>query len=395
MISVGDLFGFSWKELERQQRRVLPGLIGVAAGVALLLSVVAGTNWLSQVTNREILSQGGLSRITVTPGQAPTFTNDQVLWMRSLGGVQDGYPIVMGAFPAAVGADGTIFQMNNTPSSADRPALVSGTWPGANEVVVPDGQMVSRRTGAIIPTSVLIGSTATLTIPVAQGVDQPKSWTVKVVGAYRWSEDQGIEKTVYTPLDTLVAILSAQGSWSGTAVASGSAGFGTYVIDADRPEDVAAIAGRLEAKGFRTQYVEQSLHGLSLRIQSIQAAAGLLVLLIVAFAALSISNTLGQSVRQRRREIAVLLAIGFEPRWIATSLVFEAGLIGLVSIVVGVFAAMVITTIITLTQGIALRVDLTSVLVIGLGALVFCVAASWLPSRRVMHIDPVAVLREE
>src|SRR5947208_15619232 len=93
-----DLIGCSWTELQRQWRRVLPGVIGVAAGVAILLTVLAGSTWLGAVTGQGILSQRALSQMTVTPGSEPTFTNAQVQWMLSLPKVDGGYPIVMGAF---------------------------------------------------------------------------------------------------------------------------------------------------------------------------------------------------------------------------------------------------------------------------------------------------------
>ncbi len=85
-----DLIGFSWTELQRQWRRVLPGVIGVAAGVAILLTVLAGSTWLGAVTGQGILSQRALSQMTVTPGSEPTFTNAQVQWMLSLPKVDGG-----------------------------------------------------------------------------------------------------------------------------------------------------------------------------------------------------------------------------------------------------------------------------------------------------------------
>jgi ABC-type antimicrobial peptide transport system permease subunit len=396
MRSTLDFVQFSWKELRRQQRRVLPGMIGVTAGVAILLAVIAGTDWLAVVTNRDILGQPGLAQITVTPGAALTFTNEQVQRMLSLKNVEGGYPVVTGAFPAAIGSDGTIFEMGNIPSVADRPKLVVGTWPADNEVVVPDVGMISRKTGSPLDGKALVGTSVTLSIPTEQGLGTPKITKLTVVGAYQGGQNQGIVHTVYAPLPTLVAILSAQGTWVASTESAGSAGFGTYIIDADSPHNVAAIAGQLEALGFRTQYVEQAVHGLSNRIQSIQAAAGVLVVLIVVFAAFSISNTLVQAVRQRRREIAVLLTIGFTPRWIGASLVAEAALVGLASIVMGlVIAELIIFGLGSTQPGINLHIDLNSVLVVGSGALAFCLGAAWFPTRQAMRVDPVAVLREE
>ena len=396
MRSAVDFLGFSWRDLQRQRRRVLPGLIGVAAGVAILLAVTAGTDWIAAVTNRDILSQRSLSKITVTPGPALTFTNEQIQWMLSLKGVAGGYPLLMDALPATFGAEGTIFQLGNLPSQPDRPELVAGAWPDANQVVVPDAGMISKSDGAPIDGRSMLGKSVTLRVPIEQGLEAPRTWDVTVVGVYRWTSDQGIERTVYTPLSTLIGILTAQGSWHVSTDPSASAGFGAYVIDADAPREVASIAGQLEAHGFRTQYVEQTVHGLSNRIQSIQAAAAILVLLIVSFAALSISNTLVQAVLQRRREIAVLLAIGFSPAWVGASVAGETFLVGLVSIVIGLAGAEIFVAVVGNVQpGLDLHIGAAPIVVVSLGAIAFCLGASWLPTRHAMRVDPVEVLREE
>ncbi len=396
MRSAGDLLAFSWTELRRQQRRVLPGLIGVAAGVGLLLAVVAGSNWLSVVTNNGILGQRSLHQILVTPGTNQTFTNDQVKWMGSLKGVSDGYPVVTGAFPVSIGSDGSIMQMSNTPGKADRPDLVTGTWPVGDQVVIADTGLLSRKTGTQLAALSLVGRSVVVSIPISQGLAGFKTVTVEIVGVYRWSPDQGIEHTTFAPIDTLESILTEQGTWLGSSDPSGSAGFGTYVIDADSPHDVAGIAAQLESHGLSTQYVEQTVHGLSGRVESIQAAAAVLVVLIAAFAGLSISNTLLQAVRQRGREIAILLTVGFSPAWIGASFVAEAAFIGLAGVVVGLAAAEAAVLVLSRTEpGVALGISPSSVALVGLSALGICLAASWLPMARAMAVDPVSVLRGE
>jgi len=392
-----DLIGFSWTELQRQWRRVLPGVIGVAAGVAILLTVLAGSTWLGAVTGQGILSQRALSQMTVTPGSEPTFTNAQVQWMLSLPKVDGGYPIVMGAFPAAIGDDGSVFQMLNLPAAVDRPALAAGSWPGENQVVLPDSGLMSRKTGSTIDSRALVGTTVTLTIPIAQGIQGSKTHVVTVAGVYHVdaSPDSFGMPAVYSTLSTLEGILTEQGVWAGTAEPNGSAGFGQFVIDAAKPADVAGIAQQLEGKGLRPQFVEQSVHGLSSRIGQIQAAGGVLVVLIVLFASLSISNVLVQAVRQRRKEIAVLLAVGFTPRWIGASLMAEAALAWVASLVIGLLAAEAVAFAVFLLQPtVGLRIDAISVLLVGIGALVFCLGAAWIPSRHAMRVDPVEVLRE-
>ncbi len=315
--------------------------------------------------------------------------------MLSVGGVSGGYPLLMDALPATIGPVGTILQLGNVPSVQDRPALVAGAWPADNEIAVPDSGMISKSDGSAIDGRSMLGQTATRRVPISKGLEAPRTIAVSVVGVYKWVPDQGIQTTAYTSLSTIESILTSQGTWHPSTDPAASAGFGTYVIDANTPGDVARIASQLEARGLVTQYVEQTVHGLSSRIQSIQAVAAVLVL-IVFFAALSISNTLVQAVNQRRREIAVLLAVGFSPAWVGASVAAETVLVGLASVVVGLVAAEIVVAVVAGTQpGLDLQVGPASILIVGAGALVFCLGASWLPTQRAMRIDPVEVLREE
>lgn len=395
MVRAQDLISFGWTELARQRRRVLPGVIGVAAAVAILLIVIAGTGWLGTVTGQGILSQRALSQITVSPGNNPTFTNAQVQWMLSLPHVAAGYPIVMGTFPVAIGQDGSVFQVANLPAGPDRPSLRAGTWPADGQLALPDSGLISRKTGGAIDARSLIGSEVQLTIPIAQGLEQPKTRSLVVAAVFHVDSAQGIQPVVYSTLATLQGLLVEQGVWTGTSDLGGSAGFGQFVLDAASPADVSGLAAQLAGHGLRPQYVEQSVHGLSNRVEQIQAAAGILVILVILFASLSISNVLVQAVQQRRKEIAVLLAVGFTPRWVGVSLVAETVLAWIASMVAGLLAAEAVVAVIVFTHpSVALSISPQTVALVGAGALVFCLGAAWIPSRNAMRVDPVEVLRE-
>ncbi len=68
------------------------------------------------------------------------------------------------------------------------------------------------------------------------------------------------------------------------------------------------------------------------------------VVLVIVFAvvAIGVMNTLFMSVLERTREFGVMLAVGTEPRLIVRMVVYEAVMLGLIGIVVGVFIGMLL-----------------------------------------------------
>ncbi len=117
------------------------------------------------------------------------------------------------------------------------------------------------------------------------------------------------------------------------------------------------------------------------------AAAGLVT------AATGVYALLAYTVGQRRREIAVRMAIGASSSSVAWSVVFESlslASVGCVAGAVGVAAVGGIAR--PVLFGIPPRDPLTMATTAGI-LLVTVVAASWLPARRAASVDPVSAMR--
>jgi ABC-type antimicrobial peptide transport system permease subunit len=102
---------------------------------------------------------------------------------------------------------------------------------------------------------------------------------------------------------------------------------------------------------------------------------------------------LAYTVVQRRREIALRMALGASPRRVARSIVIESlvlavagGTIGLAGAAAGSRVAR------TLLFGVAPQDPLTLVTAVAV-LLVVVVAASWLPARRASLIEPARAMR--
>jgi putative ABC transport system permease protein len=122
---------------------------------------------------------------------------------------------------------------------------------------------------------------------------------------------------------------------------------------------------------------------------------GAFALLAVALTAVGIWGVASYSVAQRRREMGIRLALGARPGDLLWLVLSEGGRLGLAGAAVGVAGALGLTR---LLRGLLFGVSPTDPVTFAAGValvLALTLAASWLPARRAMDVDPVVALRQE
>jgi putative ABC transport system permease protein len=112
----------------------------------------------------------------------------------------------------------------------------------------------------------------------------------------------------------------------------------TELFDGSRSGEMAkAIDLTYDASPARTLTLQDRVQLIALigRFQAILESLDVVSYMILAVVLSIFGNTLAMNARERTRELAVLRAIGFGPRWVVGMLLSEAAVIGLSGAAVG------------------------------------------------------------
>jgi lipoprotein-releasing system permease protein len=166
---------------------------------------------------------------------------------------------------------------------------------------------------------------------------------------------------------------------------------------------VAALAGR----GFKVSNWTAANAPLFSALQLEKFTYFMVLLLIVLVAAFNIIATLVMVVMERRKEIAILRAMGARARSIASIFLCEGAALGVIGTIIGVGAGFVTSWAIGRYHLIHLPADLFMVssvpvrlypgnfIAVALAAIVLCVTAALYPALHARSLSPVEVIRYE
>jgi len=131
------------------------------------------------------------------------------------------------------------------------------------------------------------------------------------------------------------------------------------------------------------------------------------LLLIVLVAAFNIVATLVMVVMERRKEIAILRAMGARAMAVGGIFVFEGAMLGLVGTILGVGAGFVASLLIGkyhlihlpadvfMVSAVPARLEPRNFLLVALAAVILCLAAALYPAWQARSLSPVEVIRYE
>lgn len=122
---------------------------------------------------------------------------------------------------------------------------------------------------------------------------------------------------------------------------------------------------------------------------------GLMASVAMILAAVGLYGVIAYTVQQRTREIGVRIALGAKPQEMIGLVLFQGARLAIVGVAIGVVAALGLVRLMTgLLYGVTANDPLTFAGV-SILLLLVALAASYVPARRAMHVDPIVALRYE
>ena len=187
---------------------------------------------------------------------------------------------------------------------------------------------------------------------------------------------------------------------------SSARAYQSLAVRVKSPVDVQSVENAIKGMGFATFSLLDTTKNLRLFFTVIDLLLGIFGSLALAVATLGIVNTLVMAILERRREIGVFKALGADDRDVKQLFFAEAGVMGLLGGIGGVFLGWLIGRALTLGTNVYLSrqnlpaVNISAVpLWLAVGAIAFAVLVSLIaglyPASRAARLDPVEALRYE
>jgi ABC-type antimicrobial peptide transport system permease subunit len=384
------------KGLRRRPGRAALTVLAVALAASLLtaLLTIAGSAE-TRVLNE--LSKGGplagikvaaarpdpaqIGRDDARPGEPKDLDEEALATIRALPGVRDVVPVVatrlLVVSPSA-DQDGNLlepFLENAVGVDFDQPtalpiSLLSGRLPVAGaltEIAVTEGyldRLGLQRQDASLVVGTELAFGAAQVFPADDQIRARGRWQrALVVGVVAQEAADG-------QLIVSNELVGAARSWTEAGLRDEEFGYdsspyvGLFVV-ADGLDNVGAVRNEITAVGYSTSAPENLIAAVRRYLRVVEIVLTAIGLIALVVAAIGIANAMLAAVRERRREIGVLKAIGARDRDVLRVFVVEAATLGFVGGVLGAIGGWIIARIVggvvngyLASQGLA-RVELT------------------------------------
>lgn len=226
----------------------------------------------------------------------------------------------------------------------------------------------------------------------------PRSKRFKVVGYFESGLPGYDELVCYIDIGTAQKVFRMQGRISGLTIS---------LEDGNKAE---AAKDRLREKisfpYFFTTWMENNKNMFA-TFQLERIALGIILTLIILLASFLIVSSLIMLVVEKRKDIAILKAMGAKNSSIRRIFIYQGSLIGLTGTIIGVVLGLIVCWVISsfdiidippgvyVGNRIPMHIEIWQILLISITSLLICFFVTIIPSRKASSLDPVEGMRNE
>ena len=381
-------------------------LVGVALGVAALITVLSVMNGLESELRTRLLSLTAHATLNAAGGPIRDW-QARIEQLRGSPGLVGAAPFLdtdamMGRAPSMSGAivrgiDPALEPQVTSIADTLREGKLSDLTPGSNGIIL--GRMLAYQL------QVGVGDTVTVMIPgtAAGGGDAivPRLRDFQVVGIF----EVGLQEH-----DSVLALVNLQDAEALRGL-DGPTGIRLKFGDVLKAPELARIAAARLAPGLKVRDWTQDNEAYFRAIRIEKTMMGLILMLIVAVAVFNIVATLVMVVNDKRTDIAILRTLGLSPRGVIAVFMTQGVLIGWIGTAIGVVLGLgVALNVPFLEQALNLHImdpdvyyistvpsetHSVDVVIIAISALVLTFVATIYPSLQAAKTQPAEALRYE
>lgn len=226
----------------------------------------------------------------------------------------------------------------------------------------------------------------------------PVAKQFRVIAVFDAGFDQYDSKIVYTDLYESQAFLGAGDSVTGVEM---------RVSDVDRAKEIAQkVEAKLDNGIYRTMDWEELNHGLFTALTIQKVLISLVLAMIIVVAAFTVVATLIMVVLEKRREIAILKALGASDMTILRTFFYQGGFIGLVGTTFGIALGYAgcrglmryefpLDPGVYFISHLPVRMQPMEFILVGIFSLLVCLVATVWPARYAALLRPADAFREQ
>ncbi|MBO6523144.1 MAG: ABC transporter permease [Balneolaceae bacterium] len=396
---------FSRKHISLISTLTYISIAGVTIGTALLIVVLSVFNGFFDVIKNLLLSYDPDIRIESASGTV--FTENQQLLdeLNSIPEVKIYSPYVEGKALLSYGDDrNTVVDVRGIDTNRffELVNIKESVTSGVFEVAVRN-----RKPGVVIPEQIrsdmLLGTGDDIALLSASGMKKaltqitvPRSYRFDVRGSY-FLQQVADGPQVFVDMKAAQRLFNARNGISGID------------IKLNDNEEAESVKKTLQAR-LGDEYSISTWYDLQKPLYDVMNlekwAAYVILMIIVVVAVLNIIGSLTMIVIQKRRDIGILVSMGYSKARIKSIFRKQGLYIGLIGCGIGGSIGFLLCWlqqefgIIKLSSAFIINaypvdVQLMDVTIVLLGSLFLCLAASWFPSKRASEIQPAEAIRYE